>query len=91
MSDHHDTDQAAAARTVLARWLAQHSLEPDSWTADGLRQWNCTPLDEWLAFVPPFPGNQVYLVNEQTVYDYAPSQFSPADAVTAARAAKAQS
>jgi hypothetical protein len=91
MSDHHDTDQAAAARTVLAGWLAQHSLAPDSWTADGLRHWNCVPREEWLAFTPPFPGNQVYLVNEQTVFDYAPSQLGPADALAAARAAKAKS
>ncbi|GAA1582969.1 hypothetical protein [Kribbella karoonensis] len=76
------------ARAVLADWLARRSLAPDNWTADALRQWDCTQQDEWLAFVPPGSANRVFLVDDRTVYDYAPSESSLADAIAAARASR---
>jgi len=79
------TDAHAEARTVLANWLAQHSVAPDSWTPEALEGWRVSQVDEWLMFTPPGSANLLFLVANGNVFSFAPSELSLADAVVAAR------
>ncbi|MEV5967909.1 hypothetical protein AB0L70_39450 [Kribbella sp. NPDC051952] len=80
----------AAARELLAGWLAQHSVAPDSWSPETIADWRTTPVEEWLAFVPPGIANRVFLVADGTVFSFAPSRLGMDEALTAARAERSR-
>lgn len=86
----NNTDREGEARGLLAGWLAQHSVAPDSWTPETIADWRTTPVEEWLAFVPPGIANRVFLVADGTVYSFSPSQLGMDDALAAARAERSR-
>jgi hypothetical protein len=86
----NNTDREGEARELLAGWLAEHSVAPDSWTPKSIADWRTTPIDEWLAFVPPGAANRAFLVADGTVYSFAPSQLAMDDALAAARAERSR-
>ncbi|TCC45114.1 hypothetical protein E0H75_31900 [Kribbella capetownensis] len=73
------------ARTVLAAWLAQHSVSPDTWTPEALQGWHTSHAEEWTVFTPPGNVNRLFLVANGIVFSFAPSELSLASAVLAAR------
>ncbi|MEV0804100.1 hypothetical protein AB0I34_40855 [Kribbella sp. NPDC050281] len=79
------SNAVAEARTVLAAWLAQHSVAPDTWTPEALQGWHTSHAEEWIVFTPPGNANRLFLVANGTVFSFAPSELSLANAVVAAR------
>jgi len=73
------------ARTVLAAWLAQHSVSPATWTPEALQGWHTSHGEEWIVFTPPGTVNRLFLVANGNVFSFAPSELSLANAVLAAR------
>ncbi|WP_405059493.1 hypothetical protein OG474_43140 [Kribbella sp. NBC_01505] len=80
------TPNELAARAHLAGWLAQHSIDPASWTPEVLDTWQTSTVDEWIVIVPPGYANQIYLVADGTVFPFPPSHLSLDEAIAAARA-----
>jgi hypothetical protein len=88
MQNDQDLAEVTDAREVLAAWLAAHSAAPETWTPETLADWRTTRVDEWLHFLPPGNVNQAFLVAGSNVFSFALSQYTPADALAAARASR---
>lgn len=92
MSDHDpmtgmQVDPAVeAARVRLAEWLTAQAGSPElGATTEDLAEWEARRVDEFLLFVPPGYSNILFLVGEDTISSFAPSQQTLEDAVAAAR------
>jgi hypothetical protein len=79
------SNEMTEARTVLAAWLAQHSVAPDTWTPEALQGWHTAHAEQWIVFMPPGNANRLFLVANGNVFSFAPSELSLANAVVAAR------
>jgi len=73
------------AREQLAAWLAEHSATPEECTVEALESWDTQQVDEWLMFDPPGFANRLFLVADDNVFDFAPSEQSLPEALAAAR------
>jgi hypothetical protein len=85
MPNELDPGVVAEARTMLATWLAEHSVAPDTWTPEVIEGWRTTRAGEWLLFQPPGYANRAFLVAGSDVFSFAPSRHTLAEALAAAR------